>query len=433
MDEYSIESKHEKIYNKKTKEYFTEVVSSYKDGSYRSSVVMLWSVAVCDLLFKIKFMLDMYSDPIAKSILEEVEKIQKNNPRSPDWETKLVDLVKEKTSILNISDYENLMILQRQRHLSAHPVLTEGYELHRPNRETVRALIRNTLDGVLIKPPIYTKNVFHEFINDIASASDILISKDKLKTYLESKYLSRIDVNVEVSFFRSLWKMVFLLEDDLCKENRNINFWTLEVIFDHSKDAIIHDIKEDKDYYSNIAKSGEPIVFLVYFLSLKSFVYELLDGGAKLLIKHVCENDNVARCVCHFLKDSIKQHHIDLIKWIESDSSLVLSDDDILAIKEISDSLEWDKLSKFVFNSYYSASIDYDTADTRFVDAIKSFINEYDDESLIDFMMKVENNSQTYDRRIAKRDHLLIKNRCLKVFGEDFDFTKYIKFNKSIG
>ena len=38
------------IYFQKTREYFDEVLSSYANGNYRSAVVMLYSVAICDLL-----------------------------------------------------------------------------------------------------------------------------------------------------------------------------------------------------------------------------------------------------------------------------------------------------------------------------------------------------------------------------------------------
>ncbi len=53
LDEYSIEQRAMQIFDARTKEYFSEVLSCYAAGNYRSSVVMLWSVAVCDLLFKL--------------------------------------------------------------------------------------------------------------------------------------------------------------------------------------------------------------------------------------------------------------------------------------------------------------------------------------------------------------------------------------------
>ena len=60
----------EEIYFAKTKEYFQEVMSSYSIGNYRSATVMLYSVAICDLLFKLQELKDMYNDTVANEILE---------------------------------------------------------------------------------------------------------------------------------------------------------------------------------------------------------------------------------------------------------------------------------------------------------------------------------------------------------------------------
>ena len=49
----------DEIYFSKTREYFQEVISSYSIGNYRSATVMLYSVAVCDILFKLNELKDM--------------------------------------------------------------------------------------------------------------------------------------------------------------------------------------------------------------------------------------------------------------------------------------------------------------------------------------------------------------------------------------
>ena len=43
----------EKIYSIKSREYFKEVVSSYAIGNFRSAIVMLYSVCMCDLIYKL--------------------------------------------------------------------------------------------------------------------------------------------------------------------------------------------------------------------------------------------------------------------------------------------------------------------------------------------------------------------------------------------
>ena len=59
----------EDIYFEKTREYFKEVISSYAIGNYRSANVMLYSIAICDILFKLQELVDMYNDSVAAEIL----------------------------------------------------------------------------------------------------------------------------------------------------------------------------------------------------------------------------------------------------------------------------------------------------------------------------------------------------------------------------
>lgn len=83
MLEFSLENLSEKIHSGKTKDYFQEVLSSYHNGNYRSAVVMLWSVAVWDIVYKLEYLVDLYQDKQAKSILDCITKSQKDNPKSP--------------------------------------------------------------------------------------------------------------------------------------------------------------------------------------------------------------------------------------------------------------------------------------------------------------------------------------------------------------
>ena len=69
LDEYSIEQRATQIFDARSKEYFSEVLSCYSAGNHRSAVVMLWSVVVCDLLFKLQHLVDLYGDYKAKAIL----------------------------------------------------------------------------------------------------------------------------------------------------------------------------------------------------------------------------------------------------------------------------------------------------------------------------------------------------------------------------
>lgn len=61
-----IESLYENINKKETQEYFKEVLISYQNGSYRSAMVMLYSVVISDILYKLKDMVSIFNDEKAK-------------------------------------------------------------------------------------------------------------------------------------------------------------------------------------------------------------------------------------------------------------------------------------------------------------------------------------------------------------------------------
>jgi len=316
MPEYSLDKITERIHYGKTKAYFNEVLSSYHNGNYRSAVVMLWSVAVCDIVYKLQSLIDLYDDPSAKSILSEVAAIQEADPKSASWELTLIDKVHANTYLLDTAQYENLRYLQKQRHLSAHPVLNLERELHTPSKETVRALLRNTLEDLLAKPPLYTQKIMKELLADIAEASPALNTRSKTKKYVESKYLSRTTPEVELNIFRSLWKLVFKLNNDACSKNRPINLHTLELLAERNKLLIPDAINGDKDYFSNIASNGVPLAFLIYFLAMNRDWYDLLNEDAKLKISHSIETDLVGKVMGWFIKDSLDAHADDTTKNI---------------------------------------------------------------------------------------------------------------------
>jgi hypothetical protein len=221
------------------------------------------------------------------------------------------------------------------------------------------------------------------------------------------------------------------LQNEECETNRTINYWALEILFERSSTVILSDIEADKDYYANIANAGAPATYLVDFLAKKTIVYSAMNDAAKIIIDHICENNTSSRCLCWFLKESIEQHYNDLMLWIDSEAYPTLADSDIPALINMSDSPEWSLLSKKVLNSYYAASAGYDAADTRFYKAIRDYIKDYDQEALIDFMAKAQANPQAYDRRGAKYDHRLIKERCDEVLSAEFDYTDYSTFMQS--
>lgn len=378
LDEYSIEQRATQIFDARSKEYFSEVLSCYAAGSYRSAVVMLWSVVVCDLLFKLQHLVDLYGDDKAKTILAEIGKLQQANERSSEWESKMMESVAQKTQLLDIAERENLLHLQRQRHLAAHPVVNANFQLHRPNRDTARALIRNALDGLLTKAPILSKQIVDDLVEDLEQASGILIDDKRLKAYLESKYFSRFNPEVEKAVFKVLWKFVFRLTNEQCEKNRAINYSALTLLYGRSPAQFQAQIEADRDYFSMIAKGGSPLACLIHFLSRSPCIYELLADHAKTAIQHTAEKETSARCLAWFISGSLEEHAARLGEWIAGMGCPQIDQESWESLRDLSESSEWAKELIRLANKYYVVSWNYDTADQRFSAVIRPHLDQYE-------------------------------------------------------
>lgn len=430
LDEYSIEQRVAQIFDSRTKKYFSEVVSSYAAGNYRSAVVMLWSVAVCDLLFKLQNLVELYGDAKAKTILSDIGKLQQENERSPVWETKLVESVAEQTQLLDIAERENLLYLQRQRHLAAHPVITANFQLHMPNCETARALIRNTLDGLLTKAPILSKQIVGELVEDLEQASCILIDDKKLNAYLESKYFSRFNPEVEKAVFKALWKFAFRVTDERCEKNRSINSSALRLLFSKNPAQFRALVETDRDYFSTIATNGAPVVCLIHFLSREANLYGLLADHAKTAIQHAAESDTSARCLAWFTSASLQEHAERLGEWIAgADSRLQIDRATWDLLESISDSVEWRKHVIRLSNKYYVASRNFNDADYRFDEVIRPRLTHYELDDCIDLIEGIQGNSQTWQRGRSQIDHHELRSKAIEL-DPAFNPALYEIFNR---
>jgi hypothetical protein len=434
MSEFSIENLSDKIHSGKTKNYFQEVLSSYQNGNYRSAVVMLWSVAVCDIIYKLQDLVDLYDDKPAKSILKEITEIQTNDPKSPHWETKLLEDTYKNTELLDSAEYENLIYVQKQRHLSAHPTLNSNRELHTPNKETVRALIRNTLEGVLIKPPFYTQKIINEILTDIAETAPMINTRGKVKKYVESRYLNRLKPDTEISIYRSMWKLVFKLDNEECNNNRDINRQVIDIIGGRNFNRIKETISADRDYYSNVSAQETILNHLVFYLGKNSSIYDLLSDDAKLKIQHNAQTTNIGKIYGWFIWSDLDKYYDNILLLINNNQNAKFDFKDIQLkfILEVSDTNEWQKLFCNIASTYYSKSQIYNQADFRFKQAILPYLGMFDAETIQFLIQCIETNNQVYFRSQAAEDHHQIHLRVIEIYSDKFDLTRYKRFKTNL-
>lgn len=431
MNNFSIENIAEDIHFSRTITYFKEVISSYQNENYRSAVVMLWSVAVCDIVYKLESLIDIYSDATARLIIQEMTALQDANPTSSSWEITLIDDVFKKTKLLDSSEYENLRFLQKQRHLSAHPVLNQNKELHSPNKDTVRSLLRNTLEGLLTKPPFYTNKILEELLADLADSAEALNTKQKVNQYIESRYLRRLKPDTEMILYRAFWKLTFKLQNDDCKKYRKINLHVLECISARHPALLAHTISDDQDYYGNIASEGMALTYAVYYLSKNASLYECLPTAAKLKISHFTDTNSNGKILGWFVKDSLEHHFNDLLLWTTSEAYPTIDDELWDVLKSFEDSPEWEQSCCILIGAYYACSRSFNTADARFQDALQPHLKEFNLEALRSTFERVEANSQAYGRGRAESDHKKLIERVSEL-DPAFNYVQFPHFQRIV-
>lgn len=268
-------------------------------------------------------------------------------------------------------------------------------------------------------------------MNDISENKAALNDRKKVKQYVESRYLNRLTSDVELQIYRSLWKLVFKLDNEVCEKNRIINLQVLEVIGKRNAGKLNELINGDQDYYSNIAPSGgRPISFLIFYLSQNDNLYKLLAEDAQIKIRHCIEKDRVGRTLGWFVKDDLDTHFDDILTWIEGDENPTFDEKQWDYLLEINDSEEWQELFCKLVGAYYACSRSYDQADTRFKRSIELHIHLFNLNSMRFTIERIETNSQTHRRGSALVDHPKVKKRILEI-DLAFNFEKYPCFAKT--
>lgn len=417
------------IYFAKTRDYFQEVLSSYASGYYRSAVVMLYSVAICDMLFKLQELRDMYNDTVAGSILTEVEKCRNanDNKSKSKWEKELVDRVYKDTELLDLEAYTNLNHLYDYRNFSAHPALNDNYELVTPSRETTIACIKNTLKDVLVKPPVFIKQVVSMLTDDLKDKIELYRNNRKeLESFLNNRYYRKMNQAMKISTFRALWKFCFILsEDEDCNNNRRINRMALEILLmDLSLiPQVESEIKSNELYYT-VAFDDDCIRHLIVMLAKYPSLYNPLSVDTKLKLDSQIDKDSEFRIISWFKYTSLQEH----IAYLEK-KTLSLNRDFILAAQDKYKTENEFPLLLDYFIALYGRSPYFDTANSRFDILIEPNLSAMTRDQVINLIEVSNKNNQIYGRRYSFADNTTIVKRTKDRLGIDFDYSKYTHFD----
>ena len=426
--DYSIENLKDQIYDSKTKDYFEEVIQTYYTKCYRSSLVMLYSVAICDLIFKLEDLRDIYNEPSAKKILLEIEKLQKDKPKSPDWENKLVEMITTRTTLLEISDIENINQLQKHRHLSAHPVLNQTSILYKPNKDTVKSHIRNILEGVLIKPPILSKKIFNELVKDIATNKYRLSNVSDLKRFLNAKYLKNLRQETINDIFKKLWRLVFKLENEECNENREINFLTLGILIEKNQEAIISLIKNEEKHFEGILRNKQT-EYLFDLLFDYPKLYNALSDDLKSFIKFEAKENIEFLFLSWFMHPDFDTFINSLIQNLKTKSNFNMAFQIFAKLEKLAKNFEVQEQLLDISILIFGRSNLFQVADDNFRYYIEPNLNLFNEEQLINLISEIHHNFQLHARNGRTHSNRKIKEVADLKITQPFNYTEYHNFD----
>lgn len=412
------------IQDPRTADYFSEVLSCYYSGNLRSAVVMLYATVICDLIFKLDDLVQIYGDKGAKRILEDLQKQQDENPKSTDWEREVPEKCKEASKILTTADYSNFCSLQQLRHLCAHPVISGNRDLYRPNSDIVLGHIRNMLEGVLIKPAFQIKELFRILLDDLSSVKDIIVDEKQLKQYIEGKYLDRFNsIELEKHIFKTLWKFVFYLDDDDCKSNRKINYSCLNLLVSRHKETILSDFTQNNEYFAKCidCKKTELLTYLIKLFNEYPDFFEALPNAKQLEIKAMIDNDTSKdlKAFAIFRSEDMVQHIFE--------NTMKCSHVHLKYFADFLESIAGHTVALNYYLKLYEKSSSFNCADWRFEDFIEPHLDEFNEEQMKSIIEATDQNSQIYNRWRASTSNNKIKSRMLAL-NPNFDFSVYSNF-----
>lgn len=409
------------IYFAKTKEYMQEVISSYSIGNYRSANVMLYSVLICDLLFKLCELRDMYNDTVAMQILNEYEQMKRNPSSKSHWEQNLLDAIREKTQLLDSEDKMNIIHLSDHRNFSAHPALSDDYELITPSKESTAANIDNMIK-IFIKPPIFIKKVFDMMTEDLKERTDIFHNDDKgLENYLNNKYYSRMTDKMKSQTLKSLWKICFKLsEDEECISNRSINRRALTVLIDSGSQVSTDTIKSEITYFS-VAQDDDCIIQLIILLASFPELYKLMLPETNKIIDLFIDQNVSALFIAWFKFESCKEH----IKELRSKR---IGNVNKTCISKLVDYYTGIGQGEIVLDFYvdlFGNSTSFINADNNYDLFIEPFIDRLNNRQVVKLLDYADQNYQLSANWNIKNYLKQVLKTTLSLLDDDFDSSKY--------
>ena len=395
---------------------------------------MLWTVVVCDLIYKLQDLRDAYDDSIANKILAEVAKKQEDDPKNSNWEKYLLNQVQKRTKLIDKIEEEALDNLQKNRNLCAHPIINSDDVLYKPTKELTRALMRTALDSILLKSPLLSREYIEIILEDFANRkNDFLPYDENLKIYFQNRYLNHLNEQQIMKLYKVLWKFVFYPTNEEQIENQKINKELSKWIFLKYKEKCIQLITSNKDYFKYDISNKDSKAFFNSFIAQYSEVYEHLSIQTKSLFKSANQEFPLNIPFFFVYANNFVEHLNNINRDFENrEFPMTKSDLWYNAQYLRNQAQETNELEKFfdLCINWYSNSWNYTEADILFKEFILPNYKDFKLEQIKDLIKSSSMNNQTYNRSNAAEEHSLILEKYIELNG-GYDDVKGTVWEKS--
>lgn len=409
---FSFNDFQDNIYIPKTRKYFKEVTSSFNNGNFRSSIVMLYSLVICDLLYKLIELKDIYDDKAATEMLRKIEGIRNQKEYSKSkWEKDLIDEIHSNTCLIENDTYVNINHLFNHRNLCAHPVLNSNYDLYSPNKETVLSHIRNIFEGLFSKPSFFISEITNSILVEISQKKDMYTDDlQSLKNMLQNKYFKRMSDEKFFSVFKGIWKLVYKTDNDECLKNQLINNQCLFIMLTTKNDFLLERIKEDPKPFEMAFKEtcfDRENLILTLCCNISEFFNVLSKEFKVELEKRWIISENQTHFLLWFKFKTFEEYYQSLTKEEENCSKFI---DPTIFQRMKKHFLREGKGKKWIEFSilWFSKSGSFDVSDQLFDQLIVPILNLLDLKQLEKLLECISKNDQIFNRNSSRRDNTKI-------------------------
>lgn len=287
-----------------SKRLIAEAIAAYRGGALRSAIVSTWIAVDYDIIAKARE-LSALGDPASTAFIKELDHAIEHRAiaKLQTIETGLLYTAFNQLGMFAHHEHEDLVRLQNDRHLCAHPAFATEEALFKPTPELVRAHITHALKHLLMNAPLQGKSAIERFHVDLLSPS-FPVDGDSIGTFVRAKYLDRAKDVMVVNLIKSLLSAPFGIESAKYLGQRHQVSRTLHEIA-KAKPAIYDETAKAHISRKSDAITDDALLSISAFFECDSRIWEWLSEPTRIRFKKLLQDADAVTLKAHSAFDAI--------------------------------------------------------------------------------------------------------------------------------